>query len=45
MSPPLVVAFALAGVAFVVVQALGDRRDPKVAGAPEHASDDSVGFG
>ena len=29
---------------FLLVQALVDRRDPKVAAAPEHGTDDTVGF-
>lgn len=40
----LPVGFVLIAVVFVLVQALVDRRDPKVVAAPEHASDDSVGF-
>jgi hypothetical protein len=38
------VAFALAVAAFVVLQGIIDRRDPKVSGAPERGDDDAVPF-
>lgn len=41
----LPLGFLLAAAVFVLVQGLIDRRDPKVVRAPEHQSDDSVGFG
>lgn len=38
------IAFALAVALFVALQALIDRRDPKISRAPEHGDDDTVGF-
>lgn len=39
------IAFGFAVGLFLVLQALIDRRDPKVARAPERSRDDTVGFG
>jgi hypothetical protein len=39
------IAFGFAVGLFLVLQALIDRRDPKVAKAPERSRDDTVGFG
>jgi hypothetical protein len=36
--------FAVAVLLFVLLQALVDRRDPKISQAPERGEDDSVGF-
>lgn len=36
--------FGAAVLLFVLLQALVDRRDPKVARAPERGDDDTVGF-
>lgn len=36
--------FAAAVLLFVLLQALVDRRDPKVLQAPERGDDDTVGF-
>jgi hypothetical protein len=40
----LPLSFLFAATIFILVQALIDRRDPKVVRAPEHQTDDSVGF-
>jgi hypothetical protein len=37
--------FGLAVALFVLIQALIDRRDPKLSRAPERGQDDSIGFG
>ncbi|HET6965000.1 MAG TPA: hypothetical protein VFH58_09545 [Acidimicrobiales bacterium] len=41
----LPIALMAATALFMLVQALIDRRDPKVSDAPERPTDDSVGFG
>jgi hypothetical protein len=38
------IAFGLAVALFVIVQALIDRRDPKLSRAPARGDDDSVSF-
>jgi hypothetical protein len=38
------IAFALAVALFILVQALIDRRDPKLSRAPERGDDDSAQF-
>ena len=38
------ILFFLVVALFMAIQALIDRRDPKVVEAPEHSMDDSVGF-
>ena len=38
------IAFAVAVALFLLVQALIDRRDPKLARAPERGDEETVGF-
>jgi hypothetical protein len=38
------ILFGAAVLLFVLLQALVDRRDPKMSRAPERGEDDSVGF-
>jgi hypothetical protein len=42
LSIPILFGFGVA--LFILLQALVDRRDPKVSRAPQHGDDDTVGF-
>jgi hypothetical protein len=39
------IVFGAVVALFVLIQALIDRRDPKLSRAPERGEDDTVGFG